>query len=126
MARLPYTHTKKLLSNKIILLGLFFILCFIIYAIIKNSNREQIITSNTAKLDEEIKNIGKENQELTELIKYLSSSEFADKEAREKLNMAEPDEKVIIIPEENNLANEINSQEKKISNWRLWIKYFFE
>ena len=127
MTRYNQPKIKKIISARITLLGLFFILVLIVYAIIKNSGREEIVSNNTAKLSQEIQAIEKENRELAELIKYFSSSEFVDKEAREKLNMIKPGEKVVVVPQENNSEDWGNENEKNnLSNWRLWIKYLFE
>ena len=127
MTRYNQPKIKKIISSRITLLGLFFILILIIYALIKNSGREEIVSNNTAKLSQEIQAIEKENRELAELIKYFSSSEFVDKEAREKLNMIKPGEKVVVVPQENNSEDWENENEKNnLSNWRLWIKYLFE
>ena len=127
MTRYNQPKIKKIISSRITSLGLFFILILIIYALIKNSGREEIVSNNTAKLSQEIQAIEKENRELAELIKYFSSSEFVDKEAREKLNMIKPGEKVVVVPQENNSEDWGNENEKNnFSNWRLWIKYLFE
>jgi len=127
MTRYNQPKIKKIISSRITSLGLFFILILIIYALIKNSGREEIVSNNTAKLSQEIQAIEKENRELAELIKYFSSSEFVDKEAREKLNMIKPGEKVVVVPQENNSEDWGNENEKNnLSNWRLWIKYLFE
>jgi len=127
MTRYNQPKIKKIISSRITSLGLFFILILIIYALIKNSGREEIVSNNTAKLSQEIQAIEKENRELAELIKYFSSSEFVDKEAREKLNMIKPGEKVVVVPQENNSEDWENENEKNnLSNWRLWIKYLFE
>jgi len=127
MTRYNQPKVKKIISSRITLLGLFFILILITYAIVKNSGREKIVSDSTAKLSQKIQAIEKENGELAGLIKYFSSSEFVDKEAREKLNMIKPGEKVVVVPQENNSEDWGNENEKNnLSNWRLWIKYFFE
>ena len=74
MTRYNQPKIKKIISSRITSLGLFFILILIIYALIKNSGREEIVSNNTAKLSQEIQAIEKENRELAELIKYFSSS----------------------------------------------------
>ncbi|HPA25511.1 MAG TPA: septum formation initiator family protein [bacterium] len=117
---------KKLLDSKIIILGLFLILFLITLSLIKNINKNKIVADKTMELDLEIKKIDQENKDLQQLIAYFSTPEFLDKEAREKLNMAKPGEKIIIIPQENNLSQTSDASEKNNQkNYILWWNYFF-
>lgn len=120
------TPSKTIINSKIMILGLFFILVLISISLIKNVNKNKIISDKTLELDREIKKIEEENKNLEELIAYFSTPEFLDKEAREKLNMAKPGEKIIIIPQEDkNLASVDNKEMSDKKNYVLWWDYFF-
>lgn len=116
---------KKILNPKIIILGLFLILSFITFNLIKNINKNKTINHKTIELSDEIKKLEKENKDLQELIAYFSTSEFLDKEAREKLNMAKPGENIIIIPQEDTLQKISVSNDNNKKNYILWWNYFF-
>lgn len=84
---------KKILSSKTAVLGLAVILVLVAFSSLKNLSSQKIVNRQTTELSEEIKEIKEQNLELSDLIKYFSTSEFIEKEARQKLNLGQPGEK---------------------------------
>lgn len=95
-------------------------------ALAKESYRFFEINQEIGDLENNIEKTKKENEELIKMKEYFNSSDFLEKEARLKLNVLKPGEKLIIVKHPENLEEEINKEEvKNISNISLWWKYFF-
>jgi cell division protein FtsB len=78
--------------------------------------------------------IEQRNRNLENLIVYYRSSSFKELEARDKLGLKKPDEKVVLVPvrkiDSNNTVEaqilNAKSESKKISNYQAWWAYIFE
>ncbi|MBU1017310.1 MAG: septum formation initiator family protein [Patescibacteria group bacterium] len=78
----------------------------------------------------EVASLEKENEGLSKELAYKSSREFVEKEAREKLFMGFPGEKILIIPQ-NFFANLENKTVPKSAEdetpkpvWKQWVDVF--
>ncbi|MCX6806874.1 MAG: septum formation initiator family protein [Candidatus Berkelbacteria bacterium] len=94
-------------------------------SVYKNWKTEQILK----KIRTEIETFEVENQNLQNLIVYYQTPSFKEKEARRKLGLVRPDEKVAIIskePEQQKKASVASAtDEVKKPNYILWWEYFF-
>ena len=74
-----------------------------------------------------VKELERENIELQELEEYYQSEEFIEEQARNKLNLAQEGETVVILPP--NVEELVGWQEEEklpeIPNWKRWFKLFF-
>ena len=68
----------------------------------------------------------KRNELLKEEITYRGSDFFAEKEAREKLNMARNGEKVAVIPGLTSTEDPKKPEPKFVPNPQKWYQLFFE
>lgn len=121
------SRTRKIIGSKIFILALLVLFVLIGYAVYREKNKQVRIVQNISALEEEIGKLEKKNTELVQLIEYLKSDDFIDREAREKLNMQQPGERVVLMPVGDIggvLVNGVNSEEKE-GNWYLWLEYFF-
>jgi len=91
--------------------------------------------------DQEIKNLAKdiqaieqENQKLSDFIAFFQTDTFKEKEAREKLGVVKPGEKVLVFPDnkegESNILEEKTSKDEtqeieKMPNYKKWWNFFF-
>lgn len=119
---------RKILSSKLTIFGLATILALISWAVFNTLTKQETVNQQTAKLELEIQELEQQNIDLDNLIDYFASNEYIEKEAREKLNLAKPGEKVIMIPEEGvgnvlGVAN-LNKDGSKSSPTK-WLNYFF-
>ena len=93
-------------------------------AVYKNWQTNQEIK----KLKVEIETLEVENQNLQNLIAYYQTPSFKEKEARRKLGLVKPDEKVVIIskePPKTTTPAPSPSEEPKKPNFKLWWEFFF-
>jgi cell division protein DivIC len=118
---------SKFFSSKLLLLTLLILVIFIGYSIFKEKRNEQETVRNIKSLEQQMTDLESQSLELAEMIKYLRSEDFVEREAREKLNLQKPGEKVVIVPAEENpetgAAGKEDLADKK--NWQLWFEYFF-
>lgn len=76
---------------------------------------------------DEVNKLQQQNQELKKKLTQVSSSDYVEQIAREKLNMAKPGETVVVVPD-NAISHILASQnpptEAKLANWQGWVKLF--
>jgi cell division protein FtsL len=137
------TKIKKILASRI---TLFFLLLAFIWLILNVANvyyRKYKINKEIEDLKAQIASADKSNQQISEMIDYLGTSSYLEKQAREKLNMKKPGEEVVIIePSSDSTAssspnaqnsivdNKINQpaaeSQKPESNLVRWWRFFFK
>ena len=66
-----------------------------------------------------------ENESLKKEIGYRNSEFYVEKEAREKLNLAKPEEKVAVIPGLVEPEKSVLPTPKPTPNWQKWYSLFF-
>lgn len=91
------------------------------------------INQQIKNLEKEVAAIEADNQKLSDLVSFFQTEDFKEKEAREKLGMVKPGEKVLVFPGID--SNEVSileddtgqkkEEEKKLSNIQKWWKFFF-
>ncbi|MFH0929998.1 MAG: septum formation initiator family protein [Candidatus Moraniibacteriota bacterium] len=119
--------------------GIFFLAGLTVLVLIgislgKEAYRKRQIQKEIDGLQTQISQMGQENSNMENLIDYLSSTDFQEKEAREKLNLQKGDEKMIVLrkdplQETSNQPEKTESTtampEDTSSNWQKWWRTFF-
>jgi cell division protein FtsB len=82
------------------------------------------------RAEQRVSKAQEENKRLKKKLAYVQSREFLEKEARDKLNLAYPDEIVVVIPPELlNLYLDENTKKQTSKdtrpNWRKWQEALF-
>lgn len=125
--------SAKIFSGIFFLVGLS-VLVYIGISLGKEAYRKRQIQKEIDGLQAQIGQLKQENGDMENLTSYLSSTDFQEKEAREKLNLQKSDEKMIVLRKD---AVQPNSQpnigadnlqappEDNSPNWQKWWKYFF-
>jgi len=67
------------------------------WAIFKQINKKKEIQKEIQKLQEEAEKITRENLSSQERIAYFESQDYQEREAKEKLNLKNPEENVVIV-----------------------------
>lgn len=112
----------------LIILGLFG------YTTLKEVYKKKQVEKEIDLLRQEAERIKKENMALEERISYLSSDDYREIQAKDKLNLQNPKENLIIITQEIMKKEESISAEKiaqmqesiQIPNYQKWWNYFFK
>lgn len=109
------------------------VLLYITYRLSNQVYRQNQINTEIMKLQTEITNLNQENQDLNELIGYLQTDEFREKEAKDKLNLIKEGEQLVLVKEKEmqiqQMNDEHNQQQAEIvvnhENYYWWWHYFF-
>lgn len=135
---------KKILGSKVFLFAAVFILIFVIISLGRESYRKHQLTKEINNLKSEIERLDGRNQQLADLMDYFKEESFLEKEARLKLNLKKPGEKVVILSDyfdskanldaldnnsdnteaEENILQKV-ANEKSANYWKWW-EYFFQ
>jgi cell division protein FtsB len=118
--------SKTLLQSRLltVLLSGVLILVMVIAARLIIQKRE--VDAEIGKLKAEAEKVEKSNQELSSLIKYLDTPEYAELQAREKLNLKKEGEQVVVLPRETVEPQVLGeSSGDPVSNPIKWFNYFF-
>ncbi len=94
-------------------------------SLIREVMRKIEIQRQIAALEEKIDSLENDNKQLESLIAYLQTDDFIEEEARKKLSLKKPGEKVIAVPELEESSDSSNASTSTLPNWRLWWYYFF-
>jgi len=87
--------------------------------------QKQEVDNEVSVLQKKADSIRKENQQLSELTKYLSTDEYAQRQAREKLNLKKEGEHVVVLPKSAEDEAILGSSQEEKSNRQKWFDYFF-
>lgn len=118
---------NKFFESKYFVLCLIILFAFALISLGRESYRYFQTSEEIRGLEKKINDLKKENDELLKMKETFNSEEFLEDEARRKLNMVKEGENVIIVANDNEPASdESEIQTEKISNLKLWVKYFFE
>lgn len=123
---------KKILSSKVFLFFILLALIGLTVSVGRESYRRYQLTKEINRLKSETERIEGRNQQLTNLLEYFKEESYLEKEARLKLNLSKPGEKVIILSQPESLSGEelppepqeTLSDEEESNFWQWW-EYFF-
>lgn len=125
-------------NNKWLISSIIFLILIILvifgYALSKEIKKKKQVEGEIENLRRQAEKIEKENMQLGERIKYLESEDYQKIEAKDKLNLQSPGEKVVIlaqgpVPEKEASPEEPprpEIEEDKTSNYIKWWNYFFK
>ena len=127
-----------LIRGIIVLLALTFFLFG--YAFSKELKKKKKIREEILSLQEEAQKVERENMEIKKRISYLGSKDFQEIEAKERLNLQNPGEKMVVIspsPITKDEKEAVYSSEKDKpiieespkdyrNNFQKWWDYFFK
>ncbi|MBT3690076.1 septum formation initiator family protein [bacterium] len=125
---------KQLFNSKSLLFVSLLILVFFSFNLINEVINRRELQSDIKALDEEISKLENKNQELSSLIGYFETLDFVEKEARTKLNLRKPGEKIIVITEDELTEDNESFFDSAVltsaniihlTNPQKWWNYFF-
>ena len=134
-------------AARIAIYGVFF---WMIFLLVRSIWQNWSLRQSISKLNDQIVTLEKDKNDLNNLILYYRSDSFKELEARKKLGMKRPDEKMVILPvlpnsssspaaagQSESLPGNFSEEVKKeqeilnssgenspVSNWQLWRQYF--
>jgi len=122
------------LGSKVLI---FIFVIYILFLLGKSLFTNYQLRQSIQKLNEQIATLEQQKEDLNNLIVYYKSDSFKELEARRKLGLKRPDEKVYIVSGATtttaNFEEELKQEQEKVSskekssdkkNWALWWEYF--
>lgn len=118
-----FTQAK---SRSLLIIGLV-ILAYMVVVIGKISWGNWQVNQQIQGLRKELGTLKSENSQLESMVWYLKTDAYKERQAREKLGLVKPGEKVVnIIPSKKpKIDVEALPEEKPRSNWQKWLDFFF-
>lgn len=129
LKRIKLTDLMGKLLLYLLIIYTFYMLGRSIWQNYELKQQEKAIRAAIAKVEQQ-------NKDLNNLIAYYQSSSFREVEARQKLGLKKPGEKVVIVAQKDSVTNyqtEQNQEQQNIAtteqpttaaNWQLWWNYF--
>ena len=103
-------------------------LCIIAFGFLKQSYASLQAGGRLDQAQKDLDVLKQENQELKNKLAQAGNASFVEEIFRDKLNLARPNETVIIISEEALKKAQYGEQKKveeiKLPNWQGWLKLF--
>jgi cell division protein FtsL len=99
------------------------------FGIVKSLVKRAEIEREIQALQNEISKNQLQAEKLSQLIEYLNTEEFREKEARLQLGLRKPGESVVVVPNtaeaDEASISDLNKTSENLSNWQRWLKYLF-
>lgn len=119
------------IGTKLVSLASYWIIVLIVLLLISLARNILRVVSANKKIEsvrQEVTELEKENNSLQAQLEFVSSGEYLEKEARDKLGLAKEGEIVVILPDEEVLQKiaPVTHGEEFIpkSNWQKWLDLF--
>lgn len=116
-------------SSRIFSLLIVGILILVTLAFYKDYQQQQDINKELSQLQTEVKQLHGKKIELARLMDILESSNYIEKEARLRLGLKKPGEKVISVPENARPEPQVLGEATKLTPatpiYQQWFDYFF-
>ena len=127
---------KSVLTSKFFLLLCTVLIMLFSVSVVKELLRRIEINKEISTLEQEIGVLESNNQELANLIDYINSSRYQEKEIKARLNLQESGEQVVFVPQ-NGRTNSVmlpdaetginaNIDQSGNANYTKWWNYFFQ
>jgi cell division protein FtsB len=118
---------------RLVLIVGFFIVAYMLYNLAVSIYENYQIEKHIAEFEARNEELQNENQQKQDDLAYYISEEYIDKIAKQNLNLVNPGEKVIVIPDEDLIVlsqdedTEALSEQIRASwsNPKKWWKFFF-
>lgn len=117
----------NLLKSKFFVFVGLLVLLFMSFLLVKEFQKKYRINKEIKSLEQEIASLEASNKDIADLIGYLRSPEYRERQARSLLNLQKPGEFAVALPplEEETVTGEGQAREERRSNLSKWWEYFF-
>ena len=126
---------RKSFTFQLLIMGGFFFFFYMFFSLATSIYKDYKLETEITSFKEKISDLAQRAGQKPEDLKYLQSDEYKDRYAKENLNLLNPGEKLIVLPDpEQNveqgpveLMTDILSPDSVLNkpNHRQWWEYFF-
>lgn len=118
------TFKGFLKTRTFIILGLV-VLIFLTVAEFRQWQNRRSIQREIDSIQKQASDLGQKNQQLSDSLSYLNTSDYKEKIARQQLNLKKQGEIVVNFPQNLNFSTDANKDNSNKSNAYKWWSYFF-
>ena len=130
---MPESYESPFDMMRITLVVGFFVVAYMLYNLTVSIYEHYQIEEHIADFQERNTQLLEENQQKMDDLQYYISDEYIDKVAKQNLNLINPGEKVIVIPDEDLIVLSEDEDTAALSqqireswsNPKKWWKFFF-
>lgn len=97
---------------KFLVVFCFAVLFFVTFKLFEQTYKQNQINGEISRMQQEISALNQDNHDLEELINYLQTDDFKEKEAKDKLNLIKEGESLVLIKEKDVLETNNESSGK--------------
>lgn len=116
----------RFLQSKIFLIGVVMAIVLVGMGVGRVVLRDRALAEEVATLQAEAEKLSSRNAEFTELMKRFETKAFLEHEARVKLNLQKPGERVVAFRSGHNVTSTTETTgDVQKTNVDLWWEYFF-
>ncbi|MFA5187942.1 MAG: septum formation initiator family protein [Patescibacteria group bacterium] len=116
-----------LFFSKFFLIACVALFLAILFGLAQGTIKNYRVDSEITDLQKEIANLGRQNQEFSQLIDYFKSDSFIEQEAKLKMGLKKPGENLVVIPQAGDVSkSRENAETENLSNPMKWWLYFFK
>jgi cell division protein FtsB len=116
---------KTILKSKLTTLALALVLVLVMLGTAQVLLRKYEVERQIAGLQKKADEINQKNIKLAELVKYLNTPEYKEREVRERLNLKKEGEFVVALPNQFDESVAGEQIEKTPTNPEKWFNYLF-
>jgi cell division protein FtsB len=116
---------KQFLQSKVATIMLCGMLGLVMFIAAKLFIQKHEVDSEISKLQSQADKLDQGNKELSDLIQYLNTPEYTERQAREKLNLKKDGEHVVVLPSDEDNQDGATQTNNSDSNPKKWFDYFF-
>ena len=118
---------------QLVIVGGFLIFLYIFFALATSIYRDYKLEVNIQQFEDAIARLAEMADQKPKDIKYYQSEQYKDKYAKENLNLLNPGERLIIIPQEEKIVKSVSVIDRfdypadvlELPNRNQWREYFF-
>lgn len=130
---MPESYESQFGMMRLVLIVGFFIVAYMLYHLAVSIYENYQIEKHIAEFEARNVELQSENKQKQEDLEYYISDEYIDKIAKQNLNLVNPGEKVIVIPDEDLVVLSQDEDTAALSeqiraswpNPKKWWKFFF-
>lgn len=136
------TKIQKILYSRLFLGISFLIIIGVGSGLYDNYQQSREVYTEIYNLEQEVRDLEKKNHDVSDVIRYLNSTDYVEAQAKQKLGLSYADEKIVVITDDiidrlkNSGLENLEDVDQDIienmkivasgrSNYKLWWDYFF-
>lgn len=119
---------RFLMSQRFLAIVFLVLIVAISFPLIQSTSQRRMIEQEISDMKKDNETYRNKSEELKAMIDYLQSDVSLEEQARLNLGLKKPNEAVVVVSHQNiaTVSSSTMPEDSRITNWRLWLHYFFK